>query len=883
MTLRLRTFGAVFLERDGRPLTGAHSQKRRLALLAYLAAAGKGGVPRDRLLAMLWPESDAGSARHSLSQLLYSVRQDLGNDVVATDAESVRLNHDTLGSDVKDFDEHVRADRLDDAVALHLGPFLDGFHVGDMPDLDRWIEEERARRTSACARALDRLADGAERTGDAHGAADWMRQRVFLDPADTRATLRLMRALSAIGDSEGAVRAGRSHEAFVRTQLDVEPDAAILDFVSQLRANRQQRATTPPPQKVVAAASTAPSPGAMDVVAVPPARSWSPGDADRRAPTFVRRHWLAAVSAILIVAVVAVVSTTRGSSSRNGDAMATVVLGDLKGPDTVLALALREALRAELVNTPGVQLTSDQGVRELKTLMRLPPGMPLRGSELLALATRTGAHVAVTGSVVPIGDGAQIVLELLDPESGQTVETFTERPTTATTTLEAVGRVARAIGAAVSRQPPNASVRPLPTVTTASLAALKSYALARQTAAAGFRREAVAPGELAVTHDSSFVLAHYFLGDLLWFIDEQTHSDAHLTKAFELLSTVPLREQLVIKARYQQLVRDDPDSALAYWQLVSDAWPGDVMAYEGRTWALRALGRYEEAAAYADKAMKLDPGSLLPNLSNAIYSWFSVGDTATALEIATRVAQRYPAALIEARFFAALFGLRADAMAWALRAAHPQSRHYRTHMAQVASGDVAGARVTLDSVLRDSAVQMPPNTLLNQGWLELTLRGDTAAAARYARRTLDWTRHRDLSPPAIGRLTERIADLAARAGDLATVRATIDLVRDRDRGRSLRTYVMTLRALEAALAYAQRDYARAATLAEEARHGVYFSRSLATLALLEADARRLSGDTAAADSLEHLVDSHQIVDGNFEVWAVLRALRRLDSATPHGG
>lgn len=882
MTLRLRTFGAVFLERNGRPLTGAHSQKRRLALLAYLAAAGKGGVPRDRLLAMLWPESDAGSARHSLSQLLYAVRQDLGNDVVATDAESVRLNHDTLGSDIKDFDEHIRADRLENAVALHLGPFLDGFHVGDMPDLDRWIEEERARRTAACARALDRLADGAERTGDTHGAADWLRQRVFLDPADTRATLRLMRALSAIGDGEGAVRAGRSHEAFVRTQLDVEPDAAILDFMSQLRANRQQRATTPPPQNVVAA-SPGPAAGAMDVVAVPPAESWSPGDADRRAPTFARRHWLTAVSAILIVGVVAVVSTTRGSTSRNGDAMATVVLGDFKGPDTVLALALREALRAELVNTPGVQLTSDQGVRELKTLMRLPAGMPLRGPELLALATRSGAHVAVTGSVVPIGDGAQIVLELLDPESGSSLQTFTERPTTATTTLQAVGRVARAIGAAVSRQPPNASVRPLPTVTTASLAALKSYALARQTAAAGLRREAIAPGELAVTHDSSFVLAHYFLGDLLWFIDEQTHSDAHLTKAYELLSTVPLREQLVIKARYQQLVRDDPDSAFVYWQLVSDAWPGDIMAYEGRTWALRALGRYEEAAASADTAMQLEPGSLLPNLSNAMYSWLSVGDTASAIEIATRIAPRYPAALIEARFHTGLFVSGAEAIGWARQSTFPHSRHYRTHMALVAAGDVIGARVALDSVLRDSAVQMPPNALLNQGWGELTVRGDTAAAARYARRTLDWTRRRDLSPPAIGRLTERIADLAARTGDVATVRATIDLVRDRDRGRSLRTYVMTLRALDAMLAYAQRDYAKAAQLADEARHGVYFSRSLATIALLEADARRLSGDTTTADSLERLVDSHEIVDGNFEVWAVLRALRRLDSATPHGG
>jgi len=192
---------------------------------------------------------------------------------------------------------------------------------------------------------------------------------------------------------------------------------------------------------------------------------------------------------------------------------------------------------------------------------------------------------------------------------------------------------------------------------------------------------------------------------------------------------------------------------------------------------------------------------------------------------------------------------------------------------------VRAARVTLDSVLSGNHAQYAPNAMLNQGWGELALTGDRRSAASFARQALEWTRQRDLSPPAIGRLTERIADLAARAGDEATVRATIALVRARDHGRGLPTYELTQRALGAALEYARGDYATAARHTEIARHGIYFSRSLATLVQLEADAWRAAGQRARGDSLARLVTTHRIVDGHFEVWAMLQAVTRLRDST----
>lgn len=66
--LSLRTFGGVALFHGDRALDGPATQRRRFALLSMLAVAGEAGVSRDKLIAQLWPESDADRARHALRQ-----------------------------------------------------------------------------------------------------------------------------------------------------------------------------------------------------------------------------------------------------------------------------------------------------------------------------------------------------------------------------------------------------------------------------------------------------------------------------------------------------------------------------------------------------------------------------------------------------------------------------------------------------------------------------------------------------------------------------------------------------------------------------------------------------------------------------------------------
>ena len=76
---RLRTFGGLSIE-NGRVSAAAATRRRPLALLALLAVAGNRGLPREKVVSLLWPDSDEERGRNSLSQALAALRRDMAGD-----------------------------------------------------------------------------------------------------------------------------------------------------------------------------------------------------------------------------------------------------------------------------------------------------------------------------------------------------------------------------------------------------------------------------------------------------------------------------------------------------------------------------------------------------------------------------------------------------------------------------------------------------------------------------------------------------------------------------------------------------------------------------------------------------------------------------------
>src|SRR5688572_15240115 len=202
-SFRLVTLGGAALV-DSTGLVVAE-QRRRLALLVLLASGRERGVSRDKLIAALSPESPSDSARHALHQLLYYLRQQVGDDAfLGTDP--LRLNREVIAFDVAEFEAALDAGALENAVALYRGPFLDGFHLGDSTEFEEWAAGERTRLAARHADALGRLGGAVAARGDHAAACVWWRRLAAVDPLSGRAALGLVRSLAASGDRAGAIR-----------------------------------------------------------------------------------------------------------------------------------------------------------------------------------------------------------------------------------------------------------------------------------------------------------------------------------------------------------------------------------------------------------------------------------------------------------------------------------------------------------------------------------------------------------------------------------------------------------------------------------------------------------------------------------------------------
>ncbi len=888
---QLKTFGGLALLGDGTDGVPRVVQRRRLALLAVLDAAGPAGTTRERILALLWPDATAEVARHSLAQLVYALRRQLGDDSIVSEGDTLRVDTEHLSSDRSAFEALLERGELDRGAACYTGPYLDGFGVPGTAELERWIERERERLAARYAYTLETLAADAARSGDHVRAAARWRARAALDPLSGPVALHYMRALSAAGDVAAALQHARVHELLRREELELSPDADVAAYAAQLR-DGAARAEPPGPTGVpTATPAPAREPRALAAQKRTPAVAGAARPAHGGGHRAWRRPAVAASVAVVLLAVLALLAVNRipprDAEGAGSDPPRLVVLGAFRTSDSTLGLAVHEAVRAELENTPGIRLLDDAQLATALHRMERPANAPLTDAETAELAQREGAAVAVVGTVTPVGAGALVVVRLIDGATGRALKTFTEHPATADAVLAAITRVSR--DAADRVRGVRAHERPdaLPAVTTRSLAALRDYAVARHALGHFDRVTAMQAVTAALAEDSLFALARYLRADLLWFGDHERQAEQELRRALAQSDRLPLRERLVVRARYEQLVADRTDSALAYWSLLRDLDPSQPLAYEGMAWSYRAQGRWLEAAAVADTAMALDSSTVTPSATNRVYALLSDGDTTEAMATAVAVHARCPWLVTQTRFVTAL--VRRDwpgALAAASDAGEeiPNAEPPYRQVALLGEGRLSDARVALARVeSRMPHAQYVPRAVLAQGWVERVHGGRARAAADAARAALVWVGHADLSAPAIARLTERAAELASRAGDTALVAEARRMVVGADAGRRLPSFRLALLTIQAADAFARGDMRSAAELADESRREMFFGRALAPILLMEADARAALGERDVALALYRLLlDVRASAGDDVETWALVRevAAERLGKQAP---
>jgi len=320
----LRVLGPVSVVRSGGDATTPLlTQPRRLAVLVYLVLARpRGWHSRDTLTALLWPEADQAGARHALRNALHGIRQALGEVIITAGDGHVAVDRDLISCDAIALEADLAAGMWAEGVTRYTGELLQGFHVADAPEFERWLDAERSRLHDAVYRAAITSAESCRAGGDVKGALIAARQASGLAPDDEVSLRRLMEVLTMAGDRAGALREYDRFVARADDDYGLPPGAETLQLARALRAAAapSARALEPnTPEQLPPASRVSP---AESIAAINEAAGISTA-ADNRRGKRRKRAVLAGAVALAVIML-----TIIGWRARTGDARSLVATHD---------------------------------------------------------------------------------------------------------------------------------------------------------------------------------------------------------------------------------------------------------------------------------------------------------------------------------------------------------------------------------------------------------------------------------------------------------------------------------------------------------------------------------------------------------------------------
>jgi eukaryotic-like serine/threonine-protein kinase len=641
--IRLHLLGATDLrDEQGREVTAVLAQPKRLALLAYLAAASPHGPQRrDTLLGLFWPELDQDHARNALNKSVYFIRQSLGEGaLVSRGADELAFNEAVIWVDVREFSQVVDAGEMEAGLVLYRGDLLPSFFIPDAPEFERWLEQQRDRLRGRAAEAARILAERHEADRHLTEAIAYARRAVELSNGDERPVRRLIELLDRSGDRAGALHAYDSLARRLAAELETEPAAETVALAQRVRVSRPagsapvagpSRDSTAP----VAAASIPDSPVTQEAVLF--------------AGTPPRRRALSSLGVAIAGVGLVGAFTASGVFQPNpphGLDANLIAVAPVEVFDPSLAV-----WREGIVDILSRNL---DGMGPLRTVSPTVAIKRWRGraeaGTARELGRQTGAGLVLFGHLLQSGtDSVRLRVTLFDAGGGRTVGEVEvhesvdhmDRVLESVTLklIQELGRT-RPVGGV---RPSSISARPLP--------ALKAFLRGEQY----YRRmswdSALANYDHAISLDSGFALAYYRMAQVVGWESKQSkryrHGDEYARLASSLNRGQTTRDSLLLAADPMGLVFDPDGPAFfeqrrRHWAALEEAsrlYPGDP-----EVWYVIAESRYHTHADRTtftqqldafDRVIELDPG-FGPAYAHTVKLAIALGDPRRARRYAAR-------------------------------------------------------------------------------------------------------------------------------------------------------------------------------------------------------------------------------------------------------
>lgn len=223
---RLNLFGGFQLtDKQGKNIDPGPRKVK--AMIAWLAVHADIEYPREKIAALLWPDSEDEGARHSLRQALGTMRKVLPDETspVRVSKHSLQFDSSRAKVDVLEFNRALAGGEVQASAtisSLYQGELLNG--CNPRSDLfDEWLHDQRnhyrERATNALCQHLTNLIDRRE----FEAAIPVGTRLVFIDPLRESAYRGLMMSHMGLGNHGLALRWYRRCERQLLTELNVRP------------------------------------------------------------------------------------------------------------------------------------------------------------------------------------------------------------------------------------------------------------------------------------------------------------------------------------------------------------------------------------------------------------------------------------------------------------------------------------------------------------------------------------------------------------------------------------------------------------------------------------------------------------------------------------
>jgi eukaryotic-like serine/threonine-protein kinase len=493
----------------------------------------------------------------------------------------------------------------------------------------------------------------------------------------------------------------------------------------------------------------------------------------------VRRRSLIIPAAALLVVIAAVagifVWRSRTSHLTEKDSILLADFTNTTG-DPVFDGTLKTALQVSLVQSPFLNLVSQQEVSKTLKLMGQPPDTRVTAEIGREICQRNGIKALVHGSITNLGSSYVLSLEAINAVNGTTIGQEQTQAPNKEKVLDVLGEATTKLRSKLGES--LASIqkfdKPLGEATTTSLEALKQSTEASVRNNNGDFLGAIEFSKRAVELDPNFAMGYRGLAVEYSNMGQQELMLVYIRKAFELKDRASEREKLAITSDYYQYV-GQIDKAIEVYNQYKQVYPRDERPRVNVAVTYLSVGQFDKALENGLEAIQLSPEKYNGYaIAASAYASMNRLDDAKAI-LAAAQQRKLGTALIHLQLGGIALAqgdtatmAREDALAKtspqgeleivqreaSLAAAHGQIRRSRELYKQA---EEMAQRLELT----ESAV----NSILDEGWNE-ALAGNRSEAVREAEAAMK------ASPTPNVMLVA--ADVYARAGEDAKARSLID-------------------------------------------------------------------------------------------------------------